>query len=299
MELIYWKERRTMRTTNQIIILTVVIAILSVPAHANISSPLEDEPDAILIGRPHPQLAGIEELYVVIKLFNADPGKDGLVRSELDKLVRDRLKKAGITIAKDDVDKINPDIKKVLLRRLKEKDVRNLKWRAANIPELRVDVEMIKLDDSQRYIFRIQTSLARTVALQAQPNLHFHADVWKEKTSMQEVSVQNMPATVTAVVLVQVDSFIEDYRIANPPGRPPADANDITAVLPVVPVEKTTPAVKPVTAEHEFVASKNSKVFHKATCGSAKRIKQGNLVTYKTREEAIQAGKRPCKICKP
>ncbi len=287
-----------MRTTNQIIILTVVITILSVPALANISSPLEDEPDAILIGQPHPELAGIEELYVVINLLDADPGKDGLVRSELDKLVRDRLKNAGITIAEDDVDKINPDIKKVLMRRLKEKDVRNLKWRSANIPELRVDVEMIKLDDSQQHVFRIQTSLARSVHLATQPKLGFQADVWKEKAAMQEVAVQNMPATVTAVVLAQVDSFTEDYRIANPPGRQSADANDIAALI-TTPANQSKTTVKPTTAEHEFVASKNSKVFHKATCSSAKRIKPGNLVSYGTREKATEAGKRPCKICKP
>ena len=288
-----------MKTANQLLIITVITTILSVPALANISSPLEYEPDATLIGQPHPELAGIDKLYVGINLFDADPGKDGLVRSELDKLVRDRLRNAGITIAEDDVDKINPDIKKILLRRLKEKDVRNLKWRAANIPELRVDVEIITLDNSQQHVFRVQTSLARSVHLATQPKLAFRADVWKEKASMQAVSAQNMPATVVAVVLTRVDSFIEDYRIANPPGKRAADANDIAAVLPVVPVEKTTAVVKPLTAEYKYVASKNSKVFHKATCSSAKRIKPGNLVTYKTREEAIQAGKRPCKICKP
>jgi hypothetical protein len=291
------KERRTMRTTNQILILTVVTTILSVPALANVSSPLEDEPDAILIGRPHPELAGIEELHVVIKLFDADPGKDGLVRTELDKLIRDRLKNAGITIAEDDLDKVNPDIKKVLLRRLKEKDVRNLRWRAANIPELRVDIEMIKLDDTQRYIFRIQTSLARTVALQAQPNLYFHADVWKQVSQMHTVPIRNMPGTITKVVLKQVDAFISDYRIANPQSKSSADANDIAAVLPAV--KQTEPVVKPTTAKYKYVASKNSKVFHKPDCRWAKRIKPTNLVTYSTRAEAIEAGKRPCKVCKP
>jgi len=288
-----------MRTTNQILILTVVTTILSVPALANISSPLEDEPDAILIGRPHPELAEIEELYVVIKLFDTEPGKDGPIEKELDKLVRDRLKNAGITIAEDDLDKVNPDIKKVLLRRLKEKDVRNLRWRAANIPELRVDIEMVTLDDSQRYIFRIQTSLARTVALQAQPNLYFHADVWKQVSQMRTVPIRNMPAEITKIVLEQVDTFIADYHIANPKDRSATDANDIAAVLPVVPVEKTTPVVKPATAQYKYVASKNSKVFHNPDCRWAQRIKPANLVTFSTREKAIQAGKRPCKICKP
>ncbi len=287
-----------MKTKNLYLILAALLTILSAPALAKVEPHLPEDPTGILIGRAHPELAGIEELYVVITLFDAEPGKDGLVGKELDKLVRDRLKNAGITIAEDDVDKINPDIKKVLLRRLKEKDVRNLRWRATNIPELRVDIEMIILDDSQRYIFRIQTSLARTVALQAQPNLHFHADVWKKASQMQTVSIQNMPPTITKVVLEQVDSFIADYRIANPPGKHPADANDFAALIPA-PTRQIKKPVKLITAEHEFVASKNSKVFHKPTCSSAKRIKPGNIVTYGTRAKAAEAGKRPGKICKP
>jgi hypothetical protein len=197
------------------------------------------------------------------------------------------------------LDKINPDIKKVLIRRLKEKDVRNLRWKDANIPELRVDIEMITLEDSQRYIFRIQTSLARTVALQAQPNLHFHADVWKQVSQMHTVPIRNMPAEITKIVLEQVDAFIADYLAANPPGKRPADANDIAAVLPVVTPRQTTPIIKPTAAEYKYVASKNSKVFHKPDCRWAQRIKPANLVTFSTRAKAIEAGKRPCKQCKP
>ena len=287
-----------MRTTNQFLILTVIATTFTVPALAKVEPHLPEDPTGMLIGRAHPELAGIEESYVVITLFDAEPGKVGLVGKELDKLVRDRLKNAGITIAEDDIDKKIPGLKKVLLRRFDKKNIRNLRWRAANISELRIDIEMIILDDSQRYIFRIQASLARTVALQAQPNLHFHADVWKKASQMQTVSIQNMPPTITKVVLEQVDAFIADYRIANPPGKRPADANDFAALI-TAPTRQTKKPVKLITAEHEFVASKNSKVFHKPTCSSAKRIKPGNIVTYGTRAKAAEAGKRPCKICKP
>ena len=288
-----------MRTANQFLILTVITTIFTVPALAKVEPRLPDEPDAILVGQPHPELAEIEELYVVIKLFDADLGKGGLVGKELEKLVRDRLKNAGITVAEDDLDKINPDMKKVLLRHLKEKDVRNLRWRAANIPELRVDIEMVKLDDLQRCIFRVQTSLARTVALQARPNLYFHADVWKQLSQMHMVPIRNMSAASTKIVLGQVDAFIADYRIANPPDAKNIDANDIATVLPVVTPKQTTPVIKPTTTEYKYIASKNSKVFHKVDCIWANRIKPINLVTYSTREQAIQAGKRPCKQCKP
>jgi len=48
-----------------------------------------------------------------------------------------------------------------------------------------------------------------------------------------------------------------------------------------------------------FTASKNSKVFHKAACGTAKRISDANRTGYRTRDEAIAAGKEPSKDCNP
>jgi phosphatidylserine/phosphatidylglycerophosphate/cardiolipin synthase-like enzyme len=48
-----------------------------------------------------------------------------------------------------------------------------------------------------------------------------------------------------------------------------------------------------------YLASKNSQVFHKAGCKSAAKISEKNLVKYATRDEAIQAGKKPCHECNP
>ena len=48
-----------------------------------------------------------------------------------------------------------------------------------------------------------------------------------------------------------------------------------------------------------YVASKRSQVFHRAGCKSAATISEKNLVRYATRDEAIQAGKKPCHECNP
>jgi hypothetical protein len=48
-----------------------------------------------------------------------------------------------------------------------------------------------------------------------------------------------------------------------------------------------------------YVASRNSAVFHKADCQSAAKISAKNLIRYATRDEAIQAGKKPCHECNP
>ena len=40
-------------------------------------------------------------------------------------------------------------------------------------------------------------------------------------------------------------------------------------------------------------------VFHRADCKGAAKISEKNLVRYNTRDEAIQAGKKPCHECNP
>ncbi|MDH4241261.1 MAG: hypothetical protein OEW48_17015 [Phycisphaerae bacterium] len=264
-----------MRTANQFLILTVITTIFTVPALAKVEPLLPEDPTGILIGRSYPELAGIKGLYVDISMPEAEAKKYGLALNELKSKIETKLALRDITLT--------PRLDNA---------------REITSPALRVDLDMLRLDNSQQNVFRVQTSLARSVHLATQPKLGFHADVWKANAAMQAVSVQNMPPTITKVVLEQIDSFIEDYRIANPPGRQTTDANDIAALI-TAPTRQIQPPVKLITAEHEFVASKNSKVFHKPDCSSAKRIKPGNLVTYSTREKAIEAGKRPCKICKP
>jgi micrococcal nuclease len=52
-------------------------------------------------------------------------------------------------------------------------------------------------------------------------------------------------------------------------------------------------------ASSGYVASRNRSPFHLQSCSSAQRINPSNAVYYQSREEAINAGHRPCKICKP
>ena len=263
-----------MKTKKYYLILAVATAILYAPAPGEIKLPLPEDSRPVLIARPHPQLAGIRELYVRIMRVGTGPSKDALVWKDLRAKVEHKLVKAGI--------------------RMYSGTVRDWPTTPAT-PVLQVDTDMLRLKDSQQYVFRIQTSLVRTVTLPAQPNLHLHADVWKKGSPMQAISVKNMPAKVTGVVLEQVDAFIHAYSIANPPGTRPPDANDITGK----PEKLTKPDEKRIAAEYKYVASKNSKVFHKPECRWAKRIKPANLVGYNSREEVIEAGKRPCKMCKP
>lgn len=60
--------------------------------------------------------------------------------------------------------------------------------------------------------------------------------------------------------------------------------------------EASTPAIG---SSNRYIASKDFQFFHKGDCKSAAKISEKNLVHYATRDEAIQAGKKPCAECKP
>ena len=112
---------------------------------------------------------------------------------------------------------------------------------------------------------------------------------------MEAVSPADMPAKITTVVLDQTEGFIHAYLAAKK--RPPrlADANSVSAI----PGRQTSRHITSAAAKYEFVASRTSRVFHRPGCTWVKRIKPANLVGYNSREQAIAAGKRPCKRCKP
>ena len=68
---------------------------------------------------------------------------------------------------------------------------------------------------------------------------------------------------------------------------------------PAVRGEGATKISAPTAAGEGFCGSAKGKTFHRASCEWAKKISADNLVKYKTREEAIAAGKKPCSTCMP
>lgn len=256
-----------MKAEKYYFILAVITGILCVPALGQPELlPHADKP--VLLGRANPTLAGIEAVFVAIDAPSADPNKCGWINN-LDWKLIDRLQKTDLVV--------NPSMGGSF-------------W---NSSVLRVDVDLLNLQTSQQYVFRVQTSLERSITLPRQRNLHFTAAVWKTEPVMQAVSVQSMPAKVTDVVLEQVEAFVHAWLAANQPGTGVGDVNDVNVALMIAATKRVSPA------EYKFVASKNSNVFHRPDCSSAKRIKPANLVGYSSREETLKAGKRPCKRCKP
>lgn len=51
-------------------------------------------------------------------------------------------------------------------------------------------------------------------------------------------------------------------------------------------------------AEH-YIGNRDDRTFHEPNCREAKKLTTANEVYFATRDEAIDAGYRPCKICRP
>jgi len=51
--------------------------------------------------------------------------------------------------------------------------------------------------------------------------------------------------------------------------------------------------------EWKYVASKKSEVFHLPACRWGRKISSGNLMGFKSREEAVRSGRRACRSCRP
>jgi hypothetical protein len=267
------KGRDTMKTGRYYLGIAIVIGILSSAVLGEVESPSP----GTLLGQPNPAIARIRQLYIVFLPPDAEPNKEGLVWNDLETAVESKINQASIKIA--------------------EAIQREHILRSLSIPELRIDINMLKIEEQQQYVFHIQTSLAKRVYLTGDTSQSVKVDVWRTEPIMQAVSAENMPAAVTGAVLEQVEAFILAHLAANPPNkRPPgSDSNDIS----ITPEEQVEPVVESTPAEYEYVASKNSKVFHKPDCIWVKRIKPENLVNYSSRAEAITSGKKPCKQCNP
>ncbi len=56
----------------------------------------------------------------------------------------------------------------------------------------------------------------------------------------------------------------------------------------------------PALAAAAYIGNINSMIFHEENCRfGGKRIKEENRVCFSTRGEAVSAGYRPCKVCRP
>jgi endonuclease YncB( thermonuclease family) len=134
------------------------------------------------------------------------------------------------------------------------------------------------------------------------PNKFFESQLNKYLEIMfakaQAVRLENIKRgrTFSIVADVIVDSnSVADLLIAEGLARPCAQGQE-----PHISTGQLSEQIQAGAAnEAVYVASKNSKVFHRPGCRYAKIISDGNLVRFNSKAEATQTGRRTCKTCSP
>jgi hypothetical protein len=180
------------------------------------------------------------------------------------------------------------------------KPISNEQPNASILPVLQIYINSLELKETEQAVFHIQTVFKTKVCLDKKPLRYIKADVWKTQPVMRAISSHHMPTRITEEVLEQVQAFIFAYNAANSkhPESMIKNTSDTVQPADVVPRQATS-AVLTQPIHTRFLASKNSKVFHGPECQWAQKIKSENLVIYNSREQVLNDGKRPCKLCKP
>ena len=142
-----------MKTTKYYLILAVAAGFFCAAVQGQTEQSLPgDKP--LLINQPHPALDGIDKLHVAVLQYGAKPDKDVPAWKQLKIDVKEKLRRAGIELGTPTADNI------------------------LTMPELRIYVSTLSLEDSQQRALHIRTALARAVCLKDEQSPVFKADIW-------------------------------------------------------------------------------------------------------------------------
>ncbi|MHC4166378.1 MAG: hypothetical protein ACYSWQ_05430 [Planctomycetota bacterium] len=189
-------------------------------------------------------------------------------------------------------------IRKSISRQLEDAGigvVRHQIW--ATLPgrcRFRATVKVYKPLHLDTLMYNLKGEFVQTVALARLPETKIDAATW-QRTWFAHGSQKRLAEVVPHNLRVLTAAFIRDHRLANPKAGQASNSSGAgggSATTSNPPAGATAP-------EAGFITSKTSSVFHKSDCRWAQSISTDNLVSYGNRDEAVRAGKRPCKQCNP
>ena len=192
------------------------------------------------------------------------------------------------------------DAKTQLEQKLKKANLNISSAAKANLSKtdvrLIVRVELLKVPDVNLFAIRVETVMARQMLLATGSDQIFIVPLSLGQYGIRFVSGSDLPGVIEDAASQHIDYFLRGYEAMKSLQEKKRGETD---QLVAEPARSATAPQQTQVAEYAYVASKNSDVFHKPDCRWAKNISPKNLVGYSTRDEAIEAGKRPCKWCKP
>lgn len=128
----------------------------------------------------------------------------------------------------------------------------------------------------------------------------FLISIATDKTDKQIEQTPQQTITTETVTESQ-DVNIEQNEQSEPQqAEPPQQEQPIHTEQPQQVQEPTaTPAQQVKQQSTTYIASAESDKFHKPRCRAAKKIDEANAIYFNSKDEAINAGYKPCGICKP
>ncbi len=198
-----------------------------------------------------------------------------------------------------DTDLKQQDIRENIVKQLEQAGIKIMPvqlWQT--VPgrcRLKVLIKVYRPSDLKTFIYNLKVCFVQTVALERIPEAKIDVVTW-ELAWLAHGSKNRLTETVPKNLKIMTDNFIRDYHLANTQDGELSGNSESNIVSVTAPKGQVRSGVA---ARYKYVSSKNSQVFHRPQCRSVKRIKPENLVGYNSKDEAIQAGKRPCKVCKP
>jgi len=262
-----------MKSGKYYLILAIVTGILCGSVISDAQSPADklappaDRPTSLI--QTNPALVGIQRLYVIVVPPYAELGVQ----------VEQRVAETAIMVLP------TPSLGEPFI--------------VGSIAELRINIDLLGPVNMQRYVWRVQTSVAVDVRPQVDAPVAVRSDVWTAGATVLPASPQDEFATVSNLVTEQVEAFISAWLTANRQAGLIPETDSSGAVSPATAPQQARPQARATAAKYQYLSSKYSKIFHKPDCRWAKKIMPKNLAGYNSREEAVKAGKRPCKICTP
>ena len=262
-----------MKAVKIIFLLILSLQPASVFAKTNIRGEPFEQENHSLLAPANPALTGIHQLQAVIEIYISPSEKNIFDSNELEVLVVRKLRQAGLGVFAAGSNHVSAAL--------------------PQMPRLCTNINILKIPDSQNYAFSVETALAKEVYLNHNSTFTVKADLWKKGPELAFCQSSDVKKEITRRLVRQVDAFIDAHRASN------MKNNTETPIPPALPKKQGQLFQQHEPQDYQYAASKNSKVFHRRNCGSVKSINPENLITYTTRDNAIQAGKRPCKRCKP
>ena len=131
-----------------------------------------------------------------------------------------------------------------------------------------------------------------------------------------DMLVHNRPVRITVRQVTTNDDsadstggivwICEVQELDDAPSTPEPTSEPTSTVQPTVqptgqPTIRPTsqPTGQPTSQPGHYVASKSGTKFHIPSCRYAASILPANLITFTSRQEALDAGYAPCSVCKP